>query len=322
MTLLMSAQLPVRFVARSKPPVLPAWASAWVNAPLRTEISTTQTTLRRAIASHYSIIEIDLAAASLDNAAQLEARVTEAYRLLQNALQQSKQPHPIRVWNFVPSIHAPMDDRRDRYMVFNAGRFQAYRRWFGERSQLAGRVPTASAVGWRGRDLRIVCLAQASPGEPIENPRQVPAFEYSDKFGPLPPCFSRGMIVQGIDGVRKLLVGGTASIRGEQSVHAGDRAAQWQETLTNLRALLMRAQSHNDSRVSTSGDAHLDAFSEVRVYFKRTIDRAWIARQAKVDFPQAASIELIRADICRADLLLEIEGAANLTKATAERARP
>ena len=36
----------------------------------------------------------------------------------------------------------------------------------------------------------IHCLAADRPGAAVNNPRQVAPYHYSQRFGPLPPCFS------------------------------------------------------------------------------------------------------------------------------------
>ena len=129
-----------------------------------------------------------------------------------------------------------MVDGLDRYMVFNAGRHDAY-------SDQRGALGTASAVGIKGSDLSIHCLALEEPGTPVENPRQTPAWQYSARYGPLPPCFSRATIVD-LAGRRTLLIGGTASVVGEDSRHAGQFDAQVEETLLNLEALIRTADGN------------------------------------------------------------------------------
>ena len=73
-------------------------------------------------------------------------------------------PFPVRFWNYLPAIHQPMDVRRDRYMVFNAGRFKALSDWLERPGESAGRLPAASGVGHDGEDLVIHCLALAQAG--------------------------------------------------------------------------------------------------------------------------------------------------------------
>ena len=141
-------------------------------------------------------------------------------------------------------------------MVFNAGRFAAFADWFRapqsrsaaqsapvfDRARFHRDIPTATGVGHAGDDLIIHALASALPGRPIENPRQRAAYRYSRKYGPLPPCFARATLVPGTaDSQRSLLIGGTASVCGEASVHADDLVAQTAETFRNLDALICAA---------------------------------------------------------------------------------
>ena len=71
---------------------------------------------------------------------------------------------------------------------------------------------------------------------PLENPRQVPAYRYSRRYGLRPPCFARATKFEST-----LFIGGTASIIGEDSRHAAAIVAQTEETLSNLRALIAAA---------------------------------------------------------------------------------
>ena len=143
---------------------------------------------------------------------QLSVAVADAYAdVLARAARGGRRP--VRFWNFLPGINDPVgDDGQTRYMAFNAGRMAA----FGARP--AARVATASAVGHGGRDLLVHCLPLvADDAVPIDNPRQV-------RPGPLlrplrpPPAVLRPGHPLGLN----LFIGGTASVRGEDSVHPGD----------------------------------------------------------------------------------------------------
>src|SRR5688572_9010891 len=182
----------------------------------------------------------------------LREKVASAYRAIIEAVVKIGR-HPARFWNFIPDIGAPMADGLDRYMVFNAGRHDAY-------SDRDGALGTASAIGIKGSDLSIHCLALEQPGTPVENPRQIPAWRYSSRYGPLPPCFSRATIVD-LDGRRALLIGGTASVVGEDSRHAGAFDAQVKETLLNLDALIRTANGN-----SREGRVALHRLVDLRVY--------------------------------------------------------
>src|SRR5262245_18541988 len=102
----------------------------------------------------------------ITNAVTLDAgafvrSTTYAYNTIRSQL---GKLHPVRFWNHIPAIHAVMDSERDRYMVFNAGRFHAFESWYGSTAAFSRHVATASGVGHWGRDLVIHCLATQEAG--------------------------------------------------------------------------------------------------------------------------------------------------------------
>jgi chorismate lyase/3-hydroxybenzoate synthase len=250
-------------------------------------------------------------ARGLDRAA-LHAATAGAYRRIEAELRVRNAPHPVRLWNHIPGIHEPMGEGQDRYMIFNAGRYEALSAWFG-RETFDTRVATASGVGHRGQDLILYCLAADRPGRALDNPRQITPYRYSRKYGPLPPCFARATVLHTADREPLLLVGGTASIVGEESVHLGDLERQTDETLTNL-AVLVHAAAGEPVEEGLDRAASLARYREVRVYYPdpgRLTDLQTLLKDA---FPEARSIEWIPADLCRAELLVEIEGVAELAR--------
>ena len=241
---------------------------------------------------------------------ELREEVASSYRWIRTELCERRYSHPVRLWNHIPGIHDPMGEGQDRYMVFNAGRFDALSEWFGKES-FDTRIATASGVGHEGQDLVLHCLAADRPGRAVDNPRQVAPYRYSQKYGPLPPCFARATVVKPPFGTPLVLVGGTASIVGEESAHRGDLERQTDETLTNLAVLLRAAAGAPDVPLQDRA-AILAGFRDVRVYYPdpRRLDelRALLASA----FPGTGPVEWVRADICRAELLVEIEGVAEL----------
>ncbi|MEM9882067.1 MAG: Rid family hydrolase [Planctomycetota bacterium] len=275
-------------------------------------------TCRTAYGSRFAHAEARVAGADRLDDLQLQHAAAEAYRLIRRALQDGPAQHPVRFWNFIPGIvDAAADARLDRYMVFNAGRYAALADWFhaGDREQLAPHIATATGVGHPDADLVVHALADRHPGTPVENPRQRAAYRYSKAYGPLPPCFARATVVdldafppldlgpgRADHGGRCVLVGGTSSIVGESSVHAGDVAAQTHETLDNIDALLRHAGAH--------GVATLKA---VRVY---VVDPAYLDTVTRVIDDRlkhlAQQPDLVLAPLCRRDLGVEIEGLARV----------
>jgi chorismate lyase / 3-hydroxybenzoate synthase len=250
---------------------------------------------------------------------EVERAVTAAYLRLADRLAAERR-HPVRFWNFVPDIHADMGDGLDRYMVFNAGRFAAFREWFGPAATFNRHVPTASAVGVTassGCPLVIHALATTTAGTPVENPRQIPAYSYSRRYGPLPPCFARATRLddQGGDTPR-LLVGGTASIVGEDSQHR-DATRQTLETFENLAHLVGHARERlecggADANAEASLDDPLHAFTDLRVYIVRDADADVVRELVTARFLSLDSVEYARADLCRRELMVEIEGVARM----------
>jgi enamine deaminase RidA (YjgF/YER057c/UK114 family) len=221
-----------------------------------------------------------------------QAATAGAYDQIRSELIACGAVHPVRLWNHIPGIHEPLGDGLDRYMVFNAGRYEALSEWFGGDQAFDTRIASASGVGHQGRDLVIHCLASDRPGRAVDNPRQTAPYRYSRKYGPLPPCFARATRIE-VGGQPLVLVGGTASIVGEESVHLGDLARQTEETLTNLAAL-----------------APLAEYRELRVYYPDTERLDELRTLLDGALAGADRIEWVRADLCRPELLVEIEGVA------------
>jgi chorismate lyase/3-hydroxybenzoate synthase len=99
-----------------------------------------------------------------------------------------------------------------------------------------------------------------------------------------------------------LLVGGTSSVRGEDSVHVGKARLQLAETLENLAALVRQAFGP-----VTEPLAHYRA---LRVYYSLKSDLSVLRADVERAFPSIAQIEWQQAELCRGDLLVEIEGLA------------
>lgn len=240
---------------------------------------------------------------------EFEQRTRDAYELLAQELRKIKR-HPIRFWNHVPFITEPADADRDNYMVFNAGRFAAFSHWFGGPNAFDRDVATASATGHWGRDLVLHCLASDVPGVGVNNPRQVAPYHYSRRFGPLPPCFSRATRLAHPAGM--LLVGGTASVRGEDSVHVDHLTAQLRETFVNMASLVGAAIERKSRRARDA--TLLSAYSELRVYYPDHSNAAEIELAIRAAFPSLRRLEMFHADLCRSELMVEIEGVADLNR--------
>lgn len=256
----------------------------------------------------HGLAEIDEPVDGHDGGLQAAAR--RLYTDLFELLSASPCPHLLRLWNYFAGINREADGS-ERYRQFNAGRQQAF--FEAGRSAFEG-SPAASALGTQAGPLRVYFLAGRTPPVAIENPRQVSAYRYPEAYGLRTPTFSRAALV-GLGGGRTtLFISGTASIVGHASVHVGDVRRQTEECLNNIAAV-------RDVAASRAGLAFpLDALIAT-VYVRCAGDlravREVFERIVGVDSIAAREAIYLEADICRSDLLVEIEAHVMAAGATA-----
>ncbi len=207
----------------------------------------------------------------------------------------------LRAWNYVPEINREASEPGglERYRQFNLGRAASFD---AARAPTHEGAPAACALGTEGGALCVYFLAMRQPPEPIENPRQVSAYRYPSQYGPHSPTFSRAALVRG-DGGARLFISGTASIVGHQTVHVGDVAAQTRETLTNIDAVVSAARL----RLGDAAAWPLAALS-YKAYVRHAGDLPQVQHEVTAALGPTADVLYLRADICRSDLLVEIEG--------------
>ena len=237
----------------------------------------------------------------------LQAASRQAYADLFAVLADRASPYLLRLWNYFTDMNLETGTERpgehpvERYRQFNAGRQRAFTD--AGRSAFEG-APAACALGTASGPLQVYFLAGPQPPLAIENPRQVSAYRYPESYGPRSPTFSRAALVA-VGGERLLLfISGTASIVGHATVHLGDVRRQTEEILSNIAAVLDAAASRAGAVVPLQDLActvylrHAADLASVRAVFERIVG----ARSAA-----ARDAIYLRADICRADLLVEIE---------------
>ncbi|HEX4619562.1 MAG TPA: hypothetical protein VH135_07505 [Steroidobacteraceae bacterium] len=230
----------------------------------------------------------------------LHAATDQAYREICATLDAVGYPHLLRVWNYLPDINRD-NDGIERYRQFNRARQHALSACG---RAVSGKVPAASALGAAsGSPLVVYFLAARTAPAFIENPRQLSAYRYPRRYGSHSPVFSRATLLRQ-RGSLTLFISGTASIVGHRSIHPGDTAAQTRETLTNIAALLEEA-----NRVERAAHFSLDSLA-CKVYVRRPADLPTISGQLAPALGADARVIYLQADICRQDLLVEIEATA------------
>ncbi len=212
----------------------------------------------------------------------LEGLARETYARLIQHVREAGYPYFVRMWNFVGSIN--VIEERERYQLFCAGRHDAF---IAAGYHHDVDLPSASAVGMPGRGLITYFLAARDAGVQVENPRQVAAYNYPPQYGPKSPSFSRATVWRDT-----VFVSGTSSVVGHETMHAGDVEAQLDETVRNIEAVLSRTGRSLANVVAA------------KTYVRHAADYDVIARRLGDVFPVNLYLE---AEICRKELLLEIE---------------
>ncbi len=211
----------------------------------------------------------------------------------------------VRMWNLIGGITSPNADGLEIYRDFCFGRAEAFAAW----SERFPQLPAATGIGTLSPGVDL-CFLAAKPGRTVhlENPRQTPAYKYPSRYGPKSPSFARGTFLEdvGRQGAGSLFVSGTASIVGNDSVHPGDVAQQTEETLRNIETLVGR---DNLERHALGGSGHsLKDLDQVKVYV-RDAEHVPVVRDICTSALSASTdLAYFNVDICRPDLLVEIEG--------------
>jgi enamine deaminase RidA (YjgF/YER057c/UK114 family) len=213
-------------------------------------------------------------------------------RLYQQLLDEYPQGSIYRIWHFIPKINEVAPGQLENYRSFCQGRSKAFDKY--AKDELYTRTPAASGVGTLGDHLTIIYLAGDPPGKHIENPRQTPAYEYPEIYGPRPPVFSRATSIND-KSLPTLFISGTASILASESM-GSTIEEQLKITLENLAIIAAQAiESHLVKR-------------RVRTYLRDASDYGYVKAELEKRFlsPQDEATYIV-ADICRKELLVEIE---------------
>ena len=230
---------------------------------------------------------------------ELESSAQRLYTDIIETARTSGYPHLMRLWNHVEGINREVDGL-ERYKRFCIGRAEA----FAAHGYENGDLPAASGVGMTGSGLAIAFLASRAPVQHVENPRQVSAYDYPARYAPRSPSFARATVVQWAKATM-IFVSGTASVVGHQTAHAGNADAQLEETLRNLDEVIACA-ANRAGRSALFRDS-----STAKLYVRKGADAPAIVERLHNVAPDT-SLLVIESDICRRDLLLEIEAVVQL----------
>jgi len=279
---------PSSFYCELAPIAMPRIAEQWLVG--QSEVSSgSRGGIQWAASNHFLFLGITL---DCPAEADVTALTAQGYAQLLAWVAASDAPHLVRCWNYVPHINAGTDageSDNEIYKRFCTGRLLAF-----EQAGLAAmQFPSASAVGHSRPSLTIQVLSSRFKGRHFGNHKQVDAFCYPREYGKSSPSFARATLLT--QGMREMLfISGTASIIGHASQHEGDLSAQLRVTCDNITQLLKQTGKTPQ------------AINCLRVYLRYSQDYATAKSVLAQVFPSADTV-FVQADICRRELLVEIE---------------
>ncbi|WFB10961.1 FkbO/Hyg5 family chorismatase [Streptomyces sp. LX-29] len=228
-----------------------------------------------------------------------------AYTAVFELVERLGYPSIFRMWNLIGRINEPNAEGLEIYQDFCRGRAEAFESYAAE-----GRdMPSATGIGSRGEGVAFYFLASRTGARVnIENTRQIPAYNYPEQYGPKSPSFARATHLTPRDaeaGAAHLYVSGTAAILGHQTVHSDSIDKQCRVALENIEHLIgdRNLQEHGIARGHELSD-----LTQVKVYVRHLDDMPQVREACQDAFPDPVDIAYFNVDICRADLLVEIEG--------------
>lgn len=225
-----------------------------------------------------------------------------AYLRIDLLLRRVGYPCWLRTWNFLGHINHGEGDA-ERYRQFSQGRHDALAR----RPGFEARLPAATAIGTQDSGMTVHFLAARHPGAQVENPRQISAFRYPPSYGPKSPSFSRACLKRWGDRSH-LFVSGTASVVGHRTLHPDNLLAQLDETHRNFEALLGAASAVEPAPFRAAA---------LKVYIRPGHQDPGLLPRLRQLFGDRVPLLCLLGDICRRDLLLEIEGLFTATAPSA-----
>ena len=224
----------------------------------------------------------------------------KAYSLLFEQMRSWGYSHLIRTWNFFPNITSEEYGGFNNYQLFCSGRARAYK---NQHPQVTS-YPAATVIGTHKPGVHVYFIAAKQAGVGIENPHQVSAFNYPQTYSQDPPLFSRALLHKN-NNQQILFVSGTASILGHSTQYSGDINRQTEVCFSNIEHLLSTAINENQfPKIS------LQEFTQFKVYVKYPDDLHTVKTHLHQLLGVDAPIYFLQGDMCRSDLLVEIEALA------------
>ena len=213
----------------------------------------------------------------------------------------------VRQWNYIGSIVSHRAGKQN-YQEFNDARTHYY-----STGEWRNGYPAATGIGAEGEGIVVGCIAFKSKvgGNiyPIDNPLQVAAHAYSKQVLidndanalKSTPKFERAKVIE-TERCACCFVSGTAAIRGEESVDATSARLQTIKTIENIEHLISR-----QNLVRCGCKPYKFEHAKIHVFIKEPKDYEEVRSVVEQRWPNVSALYSV-ADVCRSELLVEIEG--------------
>lgn len=221
-----------------------------------------------------------------------------AYDYIFQSIRKYNYPYICRIWNFIPNINE-ISNGNERYKLYCYGRALAFQNNYEI-------YPSATGIGDFGDSINICSISTVENiHKNIENPNQTPAYKYPSAYGIKPPSFARATYSGYSQNVNNIYISGTASILGHETVFKGDIKKQCDTTISNIEVLISQS---NLQSYGIAQNYSLNDIDFIKVYIKNEDDFPIVKYVCTEAFSADKTIVYLKADICRQDLLVEIEG--------------
>jgi len=213
----------------------------------------------------------------------------------------------VRQWNYIPgilNIRNKDGKQLQNYQVFNEIRQKYY-----SANVFSDGYPAATGIGTRNGnyDLDFFAIKSGPSVQKVglSNPKQQNAYEYHQAFlvgdttsGQIKktPLFERAKMLKSNDETM-IFISGTASIIGQVTIGIGDIKCQTEITINNMQELIPNLD-----------DCKKIQYTYLRAYIKDEQDFQTVKSICESNFPDV-SVSYLQADVCRENLLVELEGA-------------
>jgi len=242
--------------------------------------------------------KISLDENSFDN---LEDCSNYAYSSILNFIHKKEFPNIIRMWNYFPKI-TKNENTIERYQSFCIGRYNGFKHI----AEFERQLPAATAIGTQKGRFTVYFLATTKAGVQVENPRQISAYHYPEQYSPKSPSFARATLKHW-PSTTQFFISGTASIVGHETLHEENVLIQLEEILKNIEALVETVRDTHQQPIRD-----ITGLSLMKVYIRHPEHFTMIKEALSQRIGKNVSVIYLQGDICRANLLLEIEAYAEL----------